>query len=748
MEPMHRMPDTNRIRANLPALLVLLLGCLASVAVFQLEQRLAAERIALHAATDAAQYQHTLEQGIGAYVHLSRDLAGYIAAVGAPSERGFAIYARTADVLAQHPGLGYVGYVERVASAAGSGKADRFPYRYAYPLDASALRARGLDFSAVPERWSAMQQARDTGRPTGTAKHFYLTDARRTPIVAIFSPIYGTAEAPATVPERRVALSGFVFSIFEIERTVECVMGPGFRQLFDLEIYDGPVRPENMLYDGDKRPHRQLSDRDFPVARRADITFANRTWTLFFFAKPVYAERYRNPYGVEILLAGFAASGGLFFLTAAWMRRVRLRSRQRAEVLRFDTVFEKHPFAVYSLDRQRRFVSANPKALSDFKYDKEKLIGKRVEELIVPENRARSLALLEQVLNGDSVSYESALIDGNGARVEVSVILLPIMANDDVVSVLGVAENITERKLSEWRLADSQRMLKLVIDHIPQRVFWKDTELNYLGCNQAFCRDAGLEQPEEIIGKNDFELAWRANAEAYRRDDLETMRLSQARINYEEVQQRDDGSESWLRTSKIPLSDMDGRTVGLLGLYEDITERKLLERQLRELAHYDSLTGLANRTFFYHHLERVTSRIQRRRMLAALLYLDLDKFKSINDTHGHDMGDAVLKAFAQRLKSHLRDSDLAVRLGGDEFAVLLEDLPDRAAAECVARKLVASMQAPLLAGKTEILSGTSIGIAFLGTGMAGDEVVRRADQAMYRAKREGRNRYAVGGDTS
>jgi diguanylate cyclase (GGDEF)-like protein/PAS domain S-box-containing protein len=311
-----------------------------------------------------------------------------------------------------------------------------------------------------------------------------------------------------------------------------------------------------------------------------------------------------------------------------------------------------------------------------------------------------------------------------------------------------VAENITERKLSEWRLADSQRMLKLVIDHIPQRVFWKDTELNYLGCNQAFCRDAGLEQPEEIIGKNDFELAWRANAEAYRRDDLETMRLSQARINYEEVQQRDDGSESWLRTSKIPLSDMDGRTVGLLGLYEDITERKLLERQLRELAHYDSLTGLANRTFFYHHLERVTSRIQRRRMLAALLYLDLDKFKSINDTHGHDMGDAVLKAFAQRLKSHLRDSALAVRLGGDEFAVLLEDLPDRAAAECVARKLVASMQAPLLAGKTEILSGTSIGIAFLGTGMAGDEVVRRADQAMYRAKREGRNRYAVGGDTS
>jgi diguanylate cyclase (GGDEF)-like protein/PAS domain S-box-containing protein len=422
---------------------------------------------------------------------------------------------------------------------------------------------------------------------------------------------------------------------------------------------------------------------------------------------------------------------------------VRQRSHQRAEALRFDTVFENHPFAVYSLDPQHRFLSANPQALRDFKFSKENLVGKPIEELIVPENRSRSLAAFAQVLSGDSVSYESALIDGTGARVEVSVIMLPVMAGERVISVLGVAENITERKLNEWRLADSQRMLKLVIDHIPQRVFWKDTQLTYLGCNEPFCRDAGLARPEDIIGKNDFELAWHANAEAYRNDDIETMRQNQPKINFEERQMRDDGSESWLRTSKIPLSDMDGRIVGLLGLYEDITERKLLERQLQELAHYDSLTGLANRAFFYHHLELLTSRPQRRRGLAALLYLDLDKFKSINDRFGHDIGDGLLKAFARRLKAGIRDTDLAVRLGGDEFAVLLEDLPSRAAGESVAQKLVESMQVPLLVGKMEIVAGTSIGIAFLEPGMAGDEAVRRADQAMYQAKRAGRNRYAV-----
>ncbi|MGZ5234012.1 MAG: diguanylate cyclase domain-containing protein [Burkholderiales bacterium] len=738
------MPDTDRNRIYLPAFLILLLGCSVSFTAFKLETRLANERIALHAATDAAQYQYALEQGIGAYVHLSRDLAGYIAAAGDSREGGFVTYVRTADVLAQHPGLRSIGYVERVSDA-GPDTKGLFSYRYMYPRTADAQRAWEPDFSKVPERWSAMQLARDSGLPTSTQPHFYLSNSSGTPVVAVFSPVYRTAVPPATIPERRAALRGFVFSIVDIEEAIERIMGPGFRRSFDLEIYDGSVRPENQLYDGDKRPHFRLGDRDFPVARQSDLTFANRTWKLFFFAKAVYRERYYDPYGVAILLCGFTVSIGLAYLTAAWMRRVSQRSRQRAEVMRFDKVFEKHPFAVYSLDRRRCFLSANPKTLSDFKFSKEILIGKPIEELIVPENRARFVQAFADVLNGDSVSYESALIDGAGARVEVNVIMLPVIADDRVISVLGIAENITERKLIEWRLADSQQMLKLVIDHIPQRVFWKDAQLTYLGCNETFSRDAGLERPEDIVGKNDFELIWHASAESYQKDDIETLRSNQPKINFEERQLRDDGSESWLRTSKIPLHDMDGHTVALLGLYEDITERKLLERQLQQLAHYDSLTGLANRPFFYHHLELVTSRVKRRHQVAALLYLDLDQFKAINDTYGHDAGDEVLKAFAQRIKAVVRDIDLVVRLGGDEFAVLLEDLPDRTAGETVARKLVIAMRAPFKLGLVEVAAGTSVGIAFLEPDMPGDEAVRRADQAMYRAKRGGRNRHEVYG---
>lgn len=760
------MMGIKRVREQAPAIAVLVIGCLLTVAGSTAARRLTAERIAVHADADAMQYQHTLQQGINAYIHLSRDLSGYFAAAGVPDQHGFDTYARTAHVPGEYPGLSYIGYAVRLARAdlasfeaaarasdppftlhrASAGGGDLFPYLYAYPHTASSLHARGLDFAAVPQRWSAMQQARDTALSTATARHFYLADPKPTPIVLVFTPVYDPDRPAATVAERRAALRGFVFSVLEIEETIARVMGPGFDKLFDLEIYDGTAAPENLLYDADKRPHLQLADRDLPLARRAQVTVANRTWLLYFFPKPAYAARYQSPYRFGSLLFGLTGSAVLAFLTGVLARRNRQRARQRQEDLRFERVFEKHPSAVYLLDLQRRFVNANSQALDEFKFDKAAVVGRPIGDLIVPENRARAQACFEQVLEGQSVSYDSAFIDGRGARVDVSVIMVPIMTGERVTSVLGIAQNITERKLNEWRRKESRRMLSLVIDHIPQRVFWKDTQLVYLGCNEAFCRDAGLRRPEEIVGKTDFDLSWRANAQAYRHDDAETMRLNQPKINYEERQRRDDGSERWLRTSKVPLTDMDGKIVALLGLYEDITERKLLEQQLKEMAHYDSLTGLANRAFFHHHLELVTLRMKRRRTLAALLYLDLDNFKSINDAWGHDVGDALLKAFAQRIKAAVRDTDIAARIGGDEFAVLLEDLPERAAAVSVAAKLVAAMQAPFQDGATALSAGTSIGVAFLQPGMSGEELIRRADQAMYRAKRGGRSRYVVDED--
>lgn len=728
----------------------MLVCALLTFGAFGLQQQLMREKVSLHAGADAVQYQRTLEQGIRSYVQLSRDLAGFIVASEHLTAANFDAYVRSTDVLREHPGLRYIGYVPRIARAAQGGGADpahAYPYLYAYPHDARTAAAQGMDFSAIPERWSAMQQARDSGTSAVTSRHFYVhpmaADAARVPIVVVFTPIYALGMPASNVAERRAALRGFVFSIYEIEQMIDRVMGPRFDELFDLEVYDGDAGRRSLLYDADKRPHVVMKDADFPVSHRADLTIGDHTWQMYFFSKPAYAMRYATRDGATILVLGLFLTAAMGYGTRKAIVNLRSRSQRQADAHRFDEVFQNHPSAVYALDLQRRFVNANAHALKEFNMAKEDLIGKSVSDLVVPENEARGRELFEEVVRGNTVSFDSALIDGAGARIDVCVIMIPVRQDGRVTSVLGIAENVTERKLAEWRLTESKRMLQLVIDHLPQRVFWKDTDLRFLGCNEALCRDAGLTHPDQIVGKTDFELAWRANAEAYRSDDRATLASNVAKINYEEPQDREDGSQSWLRTSKIPLTDIQGRTVAVLGLYEDITERKMMERRLQEMAHTDSLTGLANRAYFHHQLERTVARARRNGATFALMYLDLDKFKAVNDTHGHEVGDRLLKGFAQRIKGVLRETDIVARLGGDEFALTIEDLAARAAAHGIAAKLVAAMQAPFVFDGIEIAVGTSIGVAFSAPDVSAKELVRRADQAMYRAKHGGRNRFEV-----
>jgi diguanylate cyclase (GGDEF)-like protein/PAS domain S-box-containing protein len=422
---------------------------------------------------------------------------------------------------------------------------------------------------------------------------------------------------------------------------------------------------------------------------------------------------------------------------------VRARPRQRSDALQFDAVFEHHPSAVYALDSKRRFINANAQALKEFKVSKTELIGSSAEHFLAPEKQPLAKERFDETLRGNSASYDSAIIDGDGARIEMSIIMIPVKADSEVASVLVIAQNITAQKRSEWLVQESRKMLQLVIDHIPQRVFWKDTNFKFLGCNVAAARDAGLGSPEQIVGQTDFELAWRSSAHLYRQDDIDTLRRGVAKINYEEQQKRDDGSVSWIRTSKIPLTEMDGTIVAVLGMYEDITDRKDMENQLREMAHYDGLTGLANRAFFHHHLQLSVIKSKRSGSPLALMYFDIDYFKLVNDSFGHAAGDALLIAFAQRVGVTVREMDVFARLGGDEFALLLEDLPTPEAAEWVAAKLVEAMLLPFELGEHTITVSTSIGIAFFEQDMRPDDLIRRADQAMYYAKREGRNRFKV-----
>jgi diguanylate cyclase (GGDEF)-like protein/PAS domain S-box-containing protein len=755
-----------KILRNLPMLGVLVSCLLLTIFSCLLYERSARRHIVNLAAHDAIEYQRNLQQGVDDYIRLNRGVAGLFTASDDVTAKEFYAYVRSVQAFEAHSGLSYLGYIPRVENSRAArfeaaardtftsyrihgehGDAQyTYPMLYAYPHDANATQYAGTDFSGIPQAWEAMQKARDLGKSIATGKHAYFAKPGRKNMVFVFTPIYESDKPVETITQRRVALTGFVYSAFVIDEVIQDVMGAEFGNLFDLEIYDDAVRHENIVYDGDTQPHVLMEDK-YPISHQERVDFAGKNWVLYFYPKPAYFRRHEARNHWLVLLSGVLISFALTCLAWKWRHHRRVRRLQHEHSQRFQAVFENHPSAVYSLDLQRRFVNANAKALKEFEISKARLIGSSVEQFIVPENAAKAQALFQEVLQGNAVSYDNAIVTGSGKRLDVSVVLIPVNIDGKISSVLGIAQNITERRQTEWRLEESRQMLQLVIDNIPQRVFWKNTELVFLGCNKAFCADAGVAHPGDIIGKSDQDLHWKSQADGYSRDDLETMRSGIAKINYEEPHLREDGSENWVRTSKIPLTNGEGRTVGVLGLYEDITERKVLEQKFRRMAHYDSLTGLPNRAYFYVQLEQAINRSKRHGSLLALMYFDIDKFKYINDTYGHDLGDAVIALFAKRVKNSVREVDVVGRLGGDEFALILEDLSDREAAPAVAAKLIEAMRPALSAREIALQVSTSIGIAFHEPDMAADELIRRADHAMYRAKQSGRNRFAMDSGT-
>lgn len=701
-----------------------------------------------------------LRERLQSYANLNRDVTALFTASDNVNAREFEVFVKSAQARKTHPGRSYIGYLPRVAmtqvaqfeadvrsvipSYTVHGNLENadavYPLLYAFPLDATAKRFIGFDYATVTDRRDAMQKAADSGESVATRKLAYLSASSSADYIFVFTPVYDPSSTIDSPARRREALSGFVFSVFLTGEVIEGIMGPRFGQQFDLEIYDGALKHEQLIYDGDRRPQAIEGDTTL-TAYTETIDFAGRRWILHLQPKSFYTARYASRHGWLILLSGGLASLCLAWLTWKRLQQHRARRQQADHAQRFQAVFEHHPSAVFSLDTQWQFINANSQVLQQLQLSRSKLLGSSILDLVTDGHAIQMQAILQEVLSGVSGRFDSALVSGDGQRIDVSIVLIPVITAGQVTSVLGIADNITERRQSEWRLEESRQMLRLVIDNIPQRVFWKNTELYYAGCNKAFCADAGLNDPQDIIGKTDSDFAWKDDAESYRRDDLQTMQDGIARINYEEPQHRRDGDPSWLMTSKIPLSDGHGHAVGVLGMYEDITERKRMEQRLEHMALYDSLTGLPNRTHFLAHLEQAIDKAERFDTLIALMYFDIDKFKRINDTYGHDVGDEVIVQFAARVKGTVRQSDVVGRLGGDEFCLVIESLSSKHSAHKLAVTIVDSMRPAMQVGETTLDVGTSIGIAYHRPGMTADEIIRSADQAMYLAKQAGGNQF-------
>jgi PAS domain S-box-containing protein len=262
-------------------------------------------------------------------------------------------------------------------------------------------------------------------------------------------------------------------------------------------------------------------------------------------------------------------------------KRVQDALRENEENYR--SLIEFAPVAIV-VHRNGVNVYANPEAVHLVKAKStEDIVGKDILTFVSPEHRERTLDAAKMMTeeNRPLPRQEQHIVALDGEVLTVEIVAKPI-SFQGLPSIMVLMRDITQRKKAEEELFGSQQMLQSVLDTIPQRVFWKDRNSVYIGCNKALARDAGLSDPSELIGKTDYDNAFRKTADLYRADDQQVMESGLSRINYEEAQVRSDGSNAWLRTSKVPLRDKEGNVVGVLGTYEDITEYKRSQEALRE----------------------------------------------------------------------------------------------------------------------------------------------------------------------
>ncbi|MEN9589285.1 MAG: hypothetical protein RLZZ481_1071 [Pseudomonadota bacterium] len=491
-----------------------------------------------------------------------------------------------------------------------------------------------------------------------------------------------------------------------------------------------------------------------------------------FLAEADAIERFSLNNGPQMLLdRPWLKSGAM-----PYEHRPAQQTRVRFEE-RFEQLFKQSPVGLAMTDENTgQFCEVNQALLDWLGYSRQEFLTLKFWDISPEEYREQDQQQLDDLKRqGRFGPNQKEYIRRDGTRFPIRISGFKLIDVNGKPVVWGMIENLSEhleRLALEKKLADNVGQLKTLVHAIPDVVWFKDTQERFQFCNARFENYFGSTEAQ-IVGKKAHVFVGQDRAEIFRLGDQLAIEQGTSYISEEWVTFASDGHKELLEVTKSPVYSEDGKLLGVLGIGRDVSRRRQLEEQTKDRAFFDGLTKLPNRYLLEDRLKIAMSNSKRNANYCALLFMDLDSFKGLNDQHGHVLGDVVLREAASRLLTCVREVDTVARFGGDEFVVVLNQLHNDLdysieTARRIAEKMRLALALPYLlsqpsdedapelkranrkerypSAETDIVyqGGTSIGVVmFMGEELGQLELFAQADQAMYQAKKSGGNRVCL-----
>nr|WP_231940641.1 EAL domain-containing protein [Acidovorax sp. RAC01] len=632
-------------------------------------------------------------------------------------------------------------------------RTEYFVAEYIWPLE-SNLSILGLDISAQPTNLAAMHYARDSGRTVMSAPFDLIQEDDHRAGIVIRVPVF---DPTAGTPERRFL--GAAATTIRVYDMVKGMERQGMLQGITVAISDvGPGDGGGGGGEGIERPIVSATGSAMPGAEPyvRQLSVHDRRWRLTFHPTQSFLSRQESRLPWLAGLAGtlisllLATTVGLLVRqrTSAVARAQDAEDARRESEQRFQALFNQTTVGVGQVDANGRFIRVNQCYAQILGYTPEEMQGMHYQALTHPDDLDTNAEQLHRMRMGEvpECRLEKRYLHRNGHAVWVDLTATPMwMPGSAAGHHIAVVQDITSRKLMEANLRANERRLRSVLQRLPIGLCLIQPDGHISFRNQSYVQICGYTEAEAPTAGQWWKRAF---------PDALERRAARSLWLHADQQAKDGEGVVPVMEYTITCADGTRRPVEISGVLldggrivtlQDLSQRKAAEEEINSLAYYDPLTRLPNRRLLMDRLHQALAASARHQRSGALLLLDLDNFKTLNETRGHEQGDNLLLQVAERLRGCVHEDDTVSRQGGDEFVVVLEDLgddPQQAAdrTEEVGQRILKTLRQPyLLDGETHH-SSLSMGAAiFSGTQETADELLKRADLALYQAKDAGRD---------